>query len=69
MDVVHSTQGQTLDEICYRHYGSAYSSAAVEQAYQANPGLCEMGAILPINTPINLPVLEVKPAQSTVTLW
>ena len=70
MDVVRSKQGQTLDEICFQHYGSAYEAGVTEQAYQANPGLCELGPILPINTPVNLPLLEIKkPEREVVNLW
>lgn len=45
-------QGDTLDNLCWRHLGS---SSAVEQALESNPGLAALGPILPEGTAVTLP--------------
>ncbi|RRA47068.1 tail protein X, partial [Cronobacter sakazakii] len=41
-------QGDTLDAICARHYGR--TEGVVETVLTANPGLAELGAVLPHGT-------------------
>ncbi|WP_323073190.1 tail protein X [Mycetohabitans endofungorum] len=50
---VISRQGDTIDALCWRHYGR--TDGTVEAALQANPGLAELGVILPIGTVVELP--------------
>ncbi|HGC2431299.1 tail protein X, partial [Escherichia coli] len=38
-------QGDTLDAICVRYYGR--TEGVVEAVLAANPGLAELGAVLP----------------------
>lgn len=66
---VIANQGDTVDLICNRHYGA--TSGITELVYQANPGLAELGAILPIGTSIELPDLPTQPAVTStlVNLW
>lgn len=62
-----SVQGDTVDMICRRAYGD--ESGFVEVVLENNPGLADIGPILPIGTMVNLPDL-VRPAElSTVSLW
>ncbi|WP_186080860.1 tail protein X [Burkholderia gladioli] len=49
-------QGDTLDALCWRHYGS--TAGTVEAVLDANPGLAELGAILPLGTVIDMPELH-----------
>ncbi|ACR27345.1 MULTISPECIES: tail protein X [Burkholderia] len=49
-------QGDTLDALCWRHYGS--TAGTVEAVLDANPGLAELGAILPLGTVIDMPELN-----------
>lgn len=64
---VHSIQGDTVDMICYRYYGR--TAGVTEQVLEANPGLSDLGPVLPMGTPLNLPD-QAKPAQQkTVNLW
>lgn len=65
--VVHARQGDTVDLICYRHYGQ--TAEVTEAVYRANPGLCELGPILPIGTPVKLPDLAPQPEREIVQLW
>ncbi|UWX70347.1 tail protein X [Burkholderia gladioli] len=49
-------QGDTLDALCWRHYGS--TAGTVEAVLDANPGLAELGAILPLGTVVDMPELN-----------
>ncbi|WP_186202267.1 tail protein X [Burkholderia gladioli] len=49
-------QGDTLDALCWRHYGS--TAGTVEAVLDANPGLAELGAILPLGIVIDMPELN-----------
>lgn len=61
--------GDMLDQICFRHYGS--SAGYVEQVLFDNPGLAEAGPILPAGLVIEL--AEIAPTaiedQTTISLW
>jgi phage tail protein X len=48
-----SRQGDTLDALCWRHYGR--TDGTVEAALQANPGLADLGVVLPMGTVVELP--------------
>ncbi|EOV7032886.1 tail protein X, partial [Yersinia enterocolitica] len=50
---VNALQGDTLDALCWRYYGRTQD--VLEQVYDANPGLSELGAILPHGYPVALP--------------
>ena len=66
MEVI-AQQGDTLDALCHRHYGR--TEGVVEAVLLANPGLAEVGVILPHGTPVTLPVMATAPATETVQLW
>ncbi|MBN3238316.1 phage tail protein [Pectobacterium carotovorum] len=66
MNVI-AQQGDTLDALCYRHYGR--TQGAVEAVLAANPGLAEFGAILPHGTAVTLPDIASAPVAETVSLW
>lgn len=63
-----SSQGDTLDYICWRFYGQ--QSGAVEAVLVANPGLADLGPVIPANTMITLPDLQ-QPASEVqpIRLW
>lgn len=63
-----TSQGDTLDYVCWQHYGQ--QSGAVEAVLLANPGLADIGPVLPVNTEITLPELS-KPAseKQPIRLW
>ena len=60
--------GDTIDLIAYRRYGSA---AAVRNVQAANPGLAALGPRLPAGTRVRLPEIEVTPEDkaAVVQLW
>lgn len=61
-------QGDTLDAICWRHYGR---ESAAEAVLEANPRLADHGPILPQGLEIELPELAAPaPAAATlIKLW
>ena len=68
MTVVHAQQHDTLDAICYRIYGT--TQGVTEQVLAANPGLADLGPLLPHGTPVTLPALpQAAPRAPTVQLW
>ncbi|EED0941716.1 tail protein X [Enterobacter pseudoroggenkampii] len=64
---VYAMQGDTLDALCARYYGRTEN--VVETVLQANPGLSELGVILPHGTVIDLPDVETSPTAETLNLW
>ena len=56
-----------LDAICARYYGR--TEGVVETVLQANPGLSELGVILPHGTEIDLPDVPSSPVTNTINLW
>lgn len=65
---VYAHQGDTVDAICWRIYGR--TACVTEAVLDANPGLADLGAILPHGTPVTLP--DVAPQAQTlqmVNLW
>ncbi|GHE20105.1 tail protein X [Halomonas urumqiensis] len=61
-------QGDTLDALCYRVLGR--TDGVTEQALDMNPGLAELGPILPHGTLVTLPEEQRTPAVvDTVQLW
>jgi phage tail protein X len=53
--MVRALQGDTVDALCWRHYGRTDST--VEAVLEANPGLADLGVVLPVGTPVYLPAL------------
>lgn len=67
MAEVRSQQGDTVDLICFRHFG--YTSGVTEQVLETNPGLAALGPILPIGTIVTLPDVAEKQNESVINLW
>lgn len=68
MPTVRTHQGETLDALCYRVLGR--TGGITEQALELNPGLAELGPILPHGTLVTLPEEQRAPAVvETVQLW
>ncbi|WP_278401413.1 tail protein X [Hafnia paralvei] len=64
---VTASQGDTLDALCYRHYGR--TEGVVEAVLAVNPGLAELGAVLPHGTAVELPIVESSTTSETLNLW
>ncbi len=67
--IVQSRQGDTVDLICWRNYGR--TAGTVETVLAANPGIADLGAVLPIGTSVTLPDLDLPAGNqtATVSLW
>jgi phage tail protein X len=65
---VRAHQGETLDQLCYRVLGS--TAGVTERALKMNPGLADLGPILPHGTLVKLPEEQPTPVVvDTVQLW
>lgn len=65
---VRAMQGDTLDAICHRHYGR--TAAVTEAVLQANPGIAELGPVLPHGTLVELPDMAPRPQnKNMIQLW
>lgn len=66
--LVKALQGDTLDLICWRHYGR--TAGVLEQVLDENRGLAELGPILPMGTMVKLPAQPVQAgSKQIVQLW
>ncbi|WP_421589000.1 tail protein X [Rahnella aceris] len=64
---VIAQQGDTLDALCFRYYGR--TGGVVETVLTANPGLAELGEVLPHGTTVILPEVDTASTSETVQLW
>ncbi|MBN8263026.1 MAG: tail protein X [Xanthomonadales bacterium] len=68
---VHAHQGDTLDALLWRHTGRTV--ALVEATLAANPGLADLGVVLPHGTAVDIPesALRAPPLadQPLIKLW
>lgn len=63
-----TSEGDTLDYICWKFYGQ--QSGAVELVLEANPGLADLGEVLPLNTGVILPTLPIPAVEAQpLRLW
>lgn len=61
---VRSQQGDTVDLLCWRFYGRI--NGTVEAVLEANPGLADLGLMLPLGTLVSMP--ELGEVASTTPL-
>lgn len=68
MDIVRANKNETVDAICWRHYGR--TAGVTEAVLEANHGLADMGTFLPAGYPVALPEIKEQAEQAgTVNLW
>jgi len=67
MAAYRTKDGDMLDAICFRHYGT--STRTTELVLDANPGLADLGARLASGVEIYLPDMKPEPAVAPVRLW
>lgn len=67
MAAVRAQQGDTVDAICWRYYGR--TAGITEAVLVANPGLADLGPVLPHGHLIELPTLAVEAERKVVQLW
>lgn len=66
--IVIAQQNDTVDALCWRHLGT--TQGVVEQAYELNRNLADLGPFLPHGTRVILPEpkSETK-VRKTIKLW
>lgn len=64
---VIARQGDTLDRLVWERYGQR--PGALEATLQVNPGLADLGAVLPVGVRVSLPEINAAPATAAVRLW
>ncbi|MFU6893247.1 tail protein X [Pseudomonas aeruginosa] len=68
MAVVIAAQGDTVDSICWHYYGR--TAGVTETVLDANPGLADLGPIIPHGTRVTLPDAAPRAEQrQVVNLW
>ena len=65
MKSTRAGQGETVDLVALRAYGDTSMTVAV---LEANPGLADLGPVLPHGTKITLPE-RATPSRTGVNLW
>ena len=68
MASVIANQGDTVDAICWRYYGR--TAGVTEAVPDANPGLADLGPVIPHGTAVTLPDAAPQAEQrQVVNLW
>ena len=68
MASVIANQGDTVDAICWRYYGR--TAGVTEAVLDANPGLADLGPVIPHGTAVTLPDAAPQAEQrQAVNLW
>lgn len=66
--IVRAAQGDTLDSLIWRAAG--LGAAEIARVLDANPGLADLGPILPVGHPVTIPAIAPAPARrALVQLW
>ncbi len=66
--IVYTTKdGDTLDYICWKHYG--HTKGAVEKVLEANRNLANQEAVLSAGVKIELPEVQEKTNNERIKLW
>lgn len=63
-----TSQGDTADYIAWKHYGTQ-DGRVVEQLVDANPGLSDLGPVLPAGVLVTLPDVQPETSAQAVRLW
>lgn len=63
-----TSDGDTADYIAWKHYGTQ-DGRVVEQMVDANPGLADIGPVLPAGIMVTLPDIQPEAAAQGVRLW
>lgn len=66
--IVYAHQREPLDALCYRVFG--HTAGVTEQVLTLNPGLADLGPILPQGTPVAIPDTAPRRRRTdTLQLW
>jgi phage tail protein X len=65
---VLAQQGDTVDALCFRHYGR--TAGLVELVLEMNAGLADLGPVLPHGLAVEMPEKPAnKPTVPLLQLW
>jgi phage tail protein X len=67
MGQVRVQQGDTVDVLCWRYYGR--TAGVTEALLLANPGLADIGPVLPHGHLVDLPEITIEAERKMVQLW
>lgn len=65
--IYQTKDGETLDMICWRHYGQC--SGFVEKVLMINRHLENFSAVLPAGIKIKLPTIEKPKSNQKIKMW
>jgi phage tail protein X len=66
--LVRAQQGDTIDALCWRQYRR--TAGLVEIVLELNPGLADLGPVLPLGLEIEMPDQPAtKPTAPLLQLW
>ena len=68
MTTYRTSDGDMVDEIAFRQYGTT-TGGIVEQLLAANPGLSDIGTVLPAGLVISLPMIDATAKIAGIVLW
>lgn len=69
MSAVYITsEGDSADLIAWKYYGTQ-GARVVEQVLEANPGLADLGPLLPAGITVTLPEIDTTQKVAGVRLW
>jgi phage tail protein X len=60
--------GDMADAIAWAYYGTL-DGKVTEQLLSANPGLSDLGPVLPAGVVITLPDIAMQPTNNAIKLW
>jgi phage tail protein X len=63
-----TSRGDVLDWIVWRHYDGR-QAGVIERVLEANPGLAEVGPVLPAGVLIVLPDIPPPEPQPRINIW
>ncbi|MEI9402294.1 MULTISPECIES: tail protein X [unclassified Mesorhizobium] len=69
MNIYRASDGDMVDEICWRFYEKGQQPLAVERVYDANQGLAKLGPVLPAGTIVKLPDLPRPQTTPIIRIW
>jgi phage tail protein X len=68
-ETYRTSDGDMVDEICWRHYPLGQQALALETVYEGNRGLARLGARLNAGVKIFLPDLPRPKTTPIMRIW
>lgn len=68
MQTYRTSDGDTIDYIAWKFY-QTLDGRVVEQLLDANPGIADLGPVLPAGMRVNMPDIAPQQQEQGVRLW